>query len=87
MQLAERDDEVSSKDVETRLPPPGPLSAKETEDVKDILSSMLRFVPEERRKLEDITSHAWLNASYADDKSEPWLVAYSPGLELEIRHH
>ena len=80
------DDEVSPKEVDTGPPPPGPLSAQEAEDFKDILSSMLKFPPNERRKLEDIVSHAWLKSSYNDDKSEPWLMVYSPGLELEIQH-
>ena len=79
-------DEVSLKEVDTGPPPPGPLATQEAEDFEEILSSMLQFLPDKRRMLEDIMSHAWLNASYDEDQSEPWLMAYSPGLELEVQY-
>lgn len=68
------------RDSSTR-PPPARLSDEEHHDLKDLLSRMLTYLPEERITIEEVLQHPWLNKRYddLDDQTAPWICRYDRG--------
>lgn len=66
-------------------PPPAKLSDEEFEDFHDLLSKMLRYVPEERITIDEVLAHPWLNKNYNDlDEPTEWISGYSQGHDVSM---
>jgi serine/threonine protein kinase len=80
---SDRGEKMTLADVDHE-PPPGPLSDVELADFEDLLSSILKYRPEERLSLENILKHPWMTKEYDEVGEEPWLMKYHPGVEYRI---
>lgn len=70
--------DVTIADVDDE-PPPGPLSDEEKADFENLLNSMFKYERNDRMVLEDILLHPWLNKSYGEPGTGPWLKEYKEG--------
>ncbi|KAK5938564.1 hypothetical protein PMZ80_008753 [Knufia obscura] len=68
--------------VNTGPPPPARLSEEELVDFYDLLSKMLRYLPEERITIQEVLDHPWLHKTYTDlDPPADWLSRFDWGRE------
>ncbi|KAK5937051.1 hypothetical protein PMZ80_010591 [Knufia obscura] len=77
----EQEDNAMVKDIDRPLTqPPARLSDEELADLKDLLSKMLCYRPEERITMEEVLEHPWLNRTYEDhDSASPWMAQFHWG--------
>ena len=72
--------------IDTGPPPPAKLSDDEFADFHDLLSKMLRYLPEERLTIEEVMQHAWLHKTYTDhDPPAEWLSRFEWGQDTRPR--
>ena len=81
-----RDSEVPEWVREESAPPPPKLSPGEQHDFLELLTSILKWLPEDRPSLEEISKHKYFSKSYlyaaGCDESRPWLEKFYWGLSL-----
>jgi serine/threonine protein kinase len=57
-----------------------PMCGEEAADLEDLLIGMLRYGPEERITLDQISAHPWFSKKYASDVEGDWLQTGLPDL-------
>jgi len=79
--VLQQEDDPMVKDVNRKSsPPPAKLSDEESADLKDLLSRMLTWRPEDRMTMEEVLQHPWLNKTYHDcDTEDSWIAQFHWG--------
>lgn len=80
-EILQQEDNPMVKDIDCKpSPPPARLSTEESADLKDLLSKMLVWRPEDRISMKEVLQHPWLNKTYTGfDAEDAWITQFHWG--------
>jgi len=84
-EILQQEDNPMIKDIDSKPSlPPARLSTEESADLKDLLSKMLVWRPEDRISMIEVLQHPWLNKTYPDfDAEDAWITQFHWGWDTK----